>query len=1109
MIVHTSINGRAATVAYLHSDWSLASEDDADLLKVVFDDGDVIFLKPQRSEESVRDYNPDPKWTKGEGGRFTGSEPGQGGGEGSGAASQGRGAGAGRAANLPISYPRRGDRDVEGVRRSVGLKSSKAPEFHSAISSAKTGRHAAAVTVYQPAEYAGMDTFTGDDGRVGFALKGNDIVSVFKHPDSQIEDVVGKLLPLAVAEGGRKLDAFDTVLPKMYAANGFRAVARVAWNDEFAPADWDYETFKKFNGGRPDVVFMVYDPANAGYNAGDGPLVDYATAVQLQNDAVAATHEPASKSKSKSKPISEAELPTTTSPKLSKLASDAYAAVPERSRAIMEKRNFQIKTGVKLTDADPSLHKSPMRGWPPGSSWDQAEGLYDNAKNTMVVAQYKRVEQTDKWEESARLPTVMAHEMGHAVDFNDHGLHPPIRLSTDNRFYEAHYADVAALSAEDKAQVAYFTQEWSAGPQETFAELHAAFTSPTYKRDHGYLKIRERFRRSALVYRQLMDEVAKGTGPYAEAIAEDEKLEREAQAAAATLPDFGRKRKRDAKPDAAPLAFFTHYPEQDMVLVQARLEGDDLLGDLHKELLPGDSFQGLTYEEMAERGSGSIWNAADKLVLRDAFADLNEDPKWTKGEGGKFTGSEPGQGGGEGGSTRERAPAREKGSSSKSASSKSYKQPKIRGVSPKAHPAKISPSQTRTNKKTVDTDQVYVSADVATMQLDEVKFRHNMELMRDRRAYPAMRPSMTRGSPESIMRAAKGQMKANIRFALGKATPFQRGGSKWYRGARALVDKTASKYKLNDASVAGVYAALSPQKDWDINIYLAESVIDVYQTKQNHAWDGKMQAFADKLIAAEKAKSDKAKAAGKKGKLTMTPLLERIKDKQLSEITNDEAAGMWIRVYEEAHGDHAYRNFAPDGTLGDFARNKDGSRSKASWNSTGAVGNAVAALRADGDREKIGVAMGEKHKVRNFYNNILDPESSDLDVTMDTHAIGLAWLRPNAVAEAHGLASTPGIKDQPEGWVAALSSAPNGSFGTYGLYADAYREVAEEEGMLPHQVQAIVWGVKRDMFGDMSKAELAEVDNIWQDYHVGNATLAQTQELVWQVSERSNARRNA
>ena len=290
MIVSTTVEGRKATVAYLHSDWTLAEPANADLLKVVFDDGGVIFLKPDKRQLGDR-YDPDqPRVPAGdpEGGQWTSGGGGGGGGSGrEEALSTPRGGGAVRAARLPAAYPRRGDRAIEGFRRNLGLREVKsAPEFHGAISRAKANKFGASVHVYDPADYAGMRTFTGDNGRIGFALKGDDIVSGFKHPDSEVENAMDRMLPIAVAEGGRKLDAFDTILPDIYSRSGFRAVARVAWNDAFAPAGWDYETYAKYNGGRPDVVFMVYDPANAGYNAGDGTLTDYDTAVRLQEEAL-------------------------------------------------------------------------------------------------------------------------------------------------------------------------------------------------------------------------------------------------------------------------------------------------------------------------------------------------------------------------------------------------------------------------------------------------------------------------------------------------------------------------------------------------------------------------------------------------------------------------------------------------------------------------------------------------------------------------------------------------------------------------------------------------------------------------------------------------------
>jgi hypothetical protein len=131
--------------------------------------------------------------------------------------------------------------------------------FQKSIASSKKGsQFGAAVYVYPEEEYANMRTFLTKDGKAGFALKGDDIVSVFS-TEPHVGGVNG-IMQLAVQEGGRRLDAFDTVLPDLYYNNGFKIVARLGWNDEYKPDNWDKEVFLPFNRGEPDVVFMVYDP---------------------------------------------------------------------------------------------------------------------------------------------------------------------------------------------------------------------------------------------------------------------------------------------------------------------------------------------------------------------------------------------------------------------------------------------------------------------------------------------------------------------------------------------------------------------------------------------------------------------------------------------------------------------------------------------------------------------------------------------------------------------------------------------------------------------------------------------------------------------------------
>ncbi|GAA3134025.1 hypothetical protein GCM10020255_008560 [Rhodococcus baikonurensis] len=62
--------------------------------------------------------------------------------------------------------------------------------------------HAASVYVYGGDEYAEMRLFVTDDGRSGIALKGDEIVSLYAHRDSNHPGAANSMLETAVAAGG-------------------------------------------------------------------------------------------------------------------------------------------------------------------------------------------------------------------------------------------------------------------------------------------------------------------------------------------------------------------------------------------------------------------------------------------------------------------------------------------------------------------------------------------------------------------------------------------------------------------------------------------------------------------------------------------------------------------------------------------------------------------------------------------------------------------------------------------------------------------------------------------------------------------------------------------
>lgn len=144
------------------------------------------------------------------------------------------------------------------------------------------------VEIKSPQELANMRLFQTESGS-GFAIKNDgDIVAVYASPNEPPRGSYS-MLEAAVEAGGRKLDAFNTYLPKIYETVGFRPVSKLPWNNEFSPPGWDKNVFDEYNKGEPDVVFFVYDPDYVG-EGGAAKLKysdSYDEAVAVQNKEMA------------------------------------------------------------------------------------------------------------------------------------------------------------------------------------------------------------------------------------------------------------------------------------------------------------------------------------------------------------------------------------------------------------------------------------------------------------------------------------------------------------------------------------------------------------------------------------------------------------------------------------------------------------------------------------------------------------------------------------------------------------------------------------------------------------------------------------------------------
>jgi hypothetical protein len=135
------------------------------------------------------------------------------------------------------------------------LVKATAKDFHAAITKAlKFNKWHASVHIYTEQEYELMQCWLSQHCGFGYAVDGDNLVSVFKHPD--YKTVADIIVPHAIMSGARRLDVFDTVLPELYGRYGFVETSRVTWDDQYAPHNWNYGMYHAWNGGRPDVVFL-------------------------------------------------------------------------------------------------------------------------------------------------------------------------------------------------------------------------------------------------------------------------------------------------------------------------------------------------------------------------------------------------------------------------------------------------------------------------------------------------------------------------------------------------------------------------------------------------------------------------------------------------------------------------------------------------------------------------------------------------------------------------------------------------------------------------------------------------------------------------------------
>jgi hypothetical protein len=325
----------------------------------------------------------------------------------------------------------------------------------------------------------------------------------------------------------------------------------------------------------------------------------------------------------------------------------------------------------------------------------------------------------------------------------------------------------------------------------------------------------------------------------------------------------------------------------------------------------------------------------------------------------------------------------------------------------------------------------------------------------------------------------------------------------WYVGGRRLVDWLAERHGMSPMGAATVFAVLSPQKNWYENVGLGIRITDIVATQGDATMDADMQAAylsslrkevtkkegqlakqndakpkrgKDALAEWEKKRSsiaDELKAAQDKIAEAQGNI-DAIGNRTLAQLLRDRdffLAAIMVRWFDQTKNDRTYPVISPEGGVGSPMLTEAGTPASIRYGSYNEVAKAISAY-VDGRAENVHYLIGGEHKVRNFYNNLFNPEDPRF-ATIDTHAIAAAYLMPLAGTDKlvqHGLGG-------------GVGNAMFGMGGGYAVFYEAYRRAAEARGIQPREMQSITWEAIRGMFEAAMKGGLkAPVAATWKRY---------------------------
>lgn len=290
-------------------------------------------------------------------------------------------------------------------------------------------------------------------------------------------------------------------------------------------------------------------------------------------------------------------------------------------------------------------------------------------------------------------------------------------------------------------------------------------------------------------------------------------------------------------------------------------------------------------------------------------------------------------------------------------------------------------------------------------------------------------------------------MTQNLLALYDTLTPdFIKNSKEWYIGANRMAGAIGKKYKMSIEQVSGVIAVLSPQNDWFNNVSVAERTIEIMS---NYADTKITQDIVDKAVAYN---TKKGKEPNDFAKL----LLEFFKENgemsinDMDAIGDGESQALILRAIDQAIHSPKVAMTDPTGKFVGY------DKTPVRWNSSDEISKAILIYK-NGDIKSINENLGNGNKVRNFYNNIVDPNSETPYVTADTHALSAALNSPISANDAGGLGLFNGSLEP-----------------LYAMVKGAYINAAKIAGVMPREMQSITWEAQRIGINNKNRTEEAK-----------------------------------